>query len=147
VSRRTPPLRRLAASSDGASAVEFALLAPVFIALMIGVVEVGIYMQNYNAVRSLAGDAARFAAVEYQKNNVATESTLETNIQAMGVASPYNLNNDLLVVDVDEVIPSRVDGAREFDLDITYSLPDIIGGTTIDNITLNYSRPLFVLDN
>ena len=140
-------LRRLAASTRGASAVEFALLAPVFIALMIGVVEVGIYMQNYNAVRSLAGDAARFAAVEYQKNNLATESTLEVNIQAMGVASPYNLNNDLLVVDVNEVIPSRVNGAREFDLDITYSLPDIIGGTSIDNITLNYSRPLFVLDS
>jgi Flp pilus assembly protein TadG len=140
-------LRRLAASTRGASAVEFALLAPVFIALMIGVVEVGVYMQNYNAVRSLAGDAARFAAVEYQKNNLATESTLETNIQAMGIASPYNLNNNLLVVDVNEVIPSRVNGAREFDLDITYSLPDIIGGTSIDNITLNYSRPLFVLDS
>jgi Flp pilus assembly protein TadG len=139
-------LRRLAASTRGASAVEFALLAPVFIALMIGVVEVGVYMQNYNAVRSLAGDAARFAAVEYQKNNVVTESTLETNIQAMGIASPYNLNNNLLVVDVNEVIPSRVNGAREFDLDITYNLPDIIGGTTVDNITLNYSRPLFVLD-
>jgi Flp pilus assembly protein TadG len=139
-------LRRLAASTRGASAVEFALLAPVFIALMIGVVEVGVYMQNNNAVRSLAGDAARFAAVEYQKHNVVTESTLETNIQAMGIASPYNLNNNLLVVDVNEVIPSRVNGAREFDLDITYNLPDIIGGTTVDNITLNYSRPLFVLD-
>lgn len=138
--------RRLAASQRGASAVEFALLAPVFIALMFGVVEVGVYMQNYNAVRSLASDAARFAAVEYQKNNVVSEGTLEANIQAMGIESPYNLNNALLVVDVNEVTPSRVNGAREFDLDITYSLPDFIGGTKIDNITLTYSRPLFVLD-
>ena len=139
-------LRRLTASERGASAVEFALLAPVFISLMLGVVEVGLYMQNYNAVRSLAGDAARFAAVEYQKNNVVTEEALEANIKAMGLAAPYSLMDSQLTVTVTEVSPARVNGAREFDLDIDYALPDIIGGTTIDNFTVSYSRPLFVLD-
>ena len=139
-------LSRLAASERGSSAIEFALLAPVFISLMIGVVEVGIYMQNHNAVRSLASDAARFAAVEYQKNNALTEATLEANIQAMGLASPYNLNNSQLTVTVTEVTPARVNGAREFDLDISYALPDIVGFMTVDNFTINYSRPLFVLD-
>ena len=139
-------LRRLTASERGASAVEFALLAPVFISLMLGVVEVGLYMQNYNAVRSLAGDAARFAAVEYQKNNVVTEDALEANIKAMGIASPYGLMDSQLTVTVTEVSPARVNGAREYDLDIDYALPDIIGGTTIDNFTVSYSRPLFVLD-
>ena len=139
-------LRRLTASERGASAVEFALLAPVFISLMLGVVEVGLYMQNYNAVRSLAGDAARFAAVEYQKNNVVTEEALEANIKAMGLAAPYSLMDRQLTVTVTEVSPARVNGAREYDLDIDYALPDIIGGTTIDNLTVSYSRPLFVLD-
>lgn len=139
-------LRRLTASERGASAVEFALLAPVFISLMLGVVEVGLYMQNYNAVRSLAGDAARFAAVEYQKNNVVTEEALEANIKAMGLAAPYSLMDSQLTVTVTEVSPARVNGAREYDLDIDYALPDIIGGTTIDNFTVSYSRPLFVLD-
>jgi Flp pilus assembly protein TadG len=139
-------LRRLGASERAASAIEFALLAPVFIGLMLGVVEVGIYMQNYSAVRSLAGDAARFAAVEYQKNNVTSETTLEDSITAMGIASPYNLMASQLVVDVNEVSPARVNGAREFTLDITYSLPDIIGGTTLDDFDVTYSRPLFVLD-
>ena len=139
-------LRRLTASERGASAVEFALLAPVFISLMLGVVEVGLYMQNYNAVRSLAGDAARVAAVEYQKNNVVTEEALEANIKAMGLAAPYSLMDSQLTVTVTEVSPARVNGAREYDLDIDYALPDIIGGTTIDNFTVSYSRPLFVLD-
>lgn len=138
-------LRRLAASERGASAVEFALLAPVFFGLMLGVVEVGLYMQNHNAVRSLASEASRFAAIEYQKNNLITEDVLEANIQAIGVASPYNLNASRMVVTVTEVSPARVNGAREFDLDISYALADIIGGTTIDNFTVNYSRPLFVL--
>ena len=138
-------LLRLLRDRRAASAVEFALLAPIFFAMMFGVVAVGIYMQNYNAVRSLAGDAARFAAVEYQKNNKITAETLETNIQAMGISKPYFLSNTRLVVDVNEVTPARVNGAREFDLDISYALPDIIGGIAIDNITLTYSRPLFVL--
>jgi Flp pilus assembly protein TadG len=139
-------LRRLTASERGASAIEFALLAPVFLGLMMGVVEVGLYMQNYNAVRSLAGDSARFAAIEYQKNNSVTNVSLEANIRNMGVASPYNLLNSQLTVTVTPVNPSRVNGALEFDLDIAYALPDIIGGTTLDDFTITYSRPLFVLE-
>lgn len=139
-------LRRLIGEKRAASAVEFALLAPVFLGLMMGVVEVGIYMQNYNAVRSLAADSARFAAVEFQKNNRISETTLQDNITSLAIASPYKLNRDLLDVAVTEVIPSRVNGAREFTLDINYDLPDIVGGTSIDNFTLSYSRPLFVLD-
>ena len=139
--------RRLVANEVGASAVEFALLAPIFLSLMLGVVEVGLYMQNYNAVRSLASDASRFAAVEYQKNNVISESVLEANIQAMGVGLPYNLIDEQLEVTVTEVSPARVNGAREFDLDIEYALPDIIGGMTIEAFTIEYSRPLFVLDD
>jgi len=138
-------LLRLARNQRGGAAIEFALLAPVFIALMMGVVEVGIYMQNYSAVRSLATDASRFAAVEYQKNNQITESTLETNIRSMAIASPYNLNDDRLTVAVNEVSPSPINGARQFSLTLTYDLPDIVGGTSIDNISIDYSRQLFVL--
>lgn len=137
---------RLKGCRRGASAIEFALLAPVFFGLMIGVVGVGVYMQNYNAVRSLASDASRFAAVEFQKNNAINEDTLEDNISAMAVASPYNLNPTLLNVQVTEVVPARVNGAREFTLDITYNLPEIISWAGLDNIQLTYSRPLFVLD-
>ena len=139
-------LARLRDDSRGASIIEFALLAPFFLSLMIGVVEVGLYMQNYSAVRSLAGDAARFAAVEYQKNNTVSESSLEANVMAMGVTVPYNLAANRLTVEIEEVTPARVNGAREFDMDISYALPDLIGGTTIDNFTIEYSRPLFVLD-
>ena len=143
---RALPFRRLRRDSAGSSAVEFALLAPVFLGLMFGVVEVGVYMQNYNAVRTLAGDAARFATVQYQRNNQVSETTLEDNIAVMGIASPYNLDSNRLTVDVNEVTPSPVDGARQFDLDLSYALPDIIQGTSIDNITITYSRQMFVLD-
>jgi Flp pilus assembly protein TadG len=138
-------LKPLLRNERGSSAVEFALLAPLFFALMFGVVEVGIYMQNYNAVKSLASDAARFAAVEYQKNNKITETTLEENIHSMGLGSPYLLSPDRLTVEVVEVTPSPVDGARQFTLTLTYDLPDFVGGTSVDDVTLDYSREIFVL--
>jgi Flp pilus assembly protein TadG len=136
---------RLRRDERGASVIEFALLAPVFIGLMMGVVQVGLYMQNLNAVRSLGTDAARFAAVEYQKNNKISEATLEANIRALATATPYNLTSSRLVVEVDEVTPSPVTGARQFDLTLTYNLPDIVGGISIDNVSLSYERQIFVL--
>lgn len=143
----TDLLKRLARDGRGGSAVEFALLAPVFIALLMGVLAVGLYMQNYNAVRSLATDAARFAAVEAQKNNMTVflGTTLEDNIKLLGSASPYHLDTTRLDVDINEVTPSPVDGARQFDLTLTYDLPDLIGGISIDNVSLSYSRQIFVL--
>lgn len=134
-------------NSRGASAVEFALLAPVFFGLLFGVFEVGIYMQNYSAMRSLASDAARFAAVEYQKKNQVSATTIEDNVESMGISSPYFLRASQLTVDVTEVTPSIVNGARQFSMVITYDLPPIAGGITIDALTLTYSRPIFVLNS
>lgn len=139
--------RAIAKDARGASVVEFALLAPLLLALMFGVVSVGVYMQNSNALRSLASDASRFATVEYQKDNAISAANLERNIKAMGISSPYFLSEKRLTVSVTEVGTSRVNGAREFDLDLTYDLPDLFGGTSIDDINLTYSRPLFVLDS
>lgn len=138
-------MKRVWRNSRAASAVEFALLAPVFFGLLFGVIEVGIYMQNYNAVRSLASDAARFAAVEYQKNNQVSATTIENNIQSMGVSAPYFLQASQLTVSVTEVTPSTVDGARQFTLNLSYALPELIGGIKVDALTLTHSRPMFVL--
>jgi len=125
--------------------VEFALLAPFFLGLLFGVIEIGVYMQNYNAIRSLASDAARFAAVEYQKKNQISETTIADNVEAMGIGAPYFLNADQLEIDVTPVTPSSVNGARQFALTITYERPQLVGGISLDALTLTYSRPVFVL--
>lgn len=143
---RSQLFARLRKNEHGGTMLEFALLAPAFMALLIGLFEVGIYMQNYNAVRSLAADAGRFAAVEYQRNNEIGEETLQSNITAMAIAEPYNLQSSRLKVEVDEV-SSRVSGAHEFQLGLTYALPDFLGSIGAANIEIEYERPLFVIDN
>lgn len=125
--------------------LEFALLAPVFIGLLMGVLEVGLYMQNYNAVHTLATDASRFVAVEYQKNNALTTGTMEDDIVNMGTGGAYNLSSDRLTADVQEVTPSPVDGAREFTLTLSYRLPPIAGSIALNAFTISDTRTIFVL--
>lgn len=139
-------LLRIGRDRTGGALIEFALLAPVFIMMLVGVLQIGVYMQNYSAVRSLAAEAARFAVVEYQKSNNMSEADLEANVNAMAVDAPFNLQPGSLQVDLEQVT-SPVDGARKFDMNLTYSAPNFLSGFGIDDLTLEYSRPVFVVDN
>ena len=56
-------LRRLLRARDGATAVEFALVAPVFILFCLGIVEGGRMMWIRNSVQTAADEAARYAMV------------------------------------------------------------------------------------
>jgi Flp pilus assembly protein TadG len=52
-------VRRLAMESDGAAALEFAILAPVFMLFAAGLLAYGIYFGAAHSVEQLAADAAR----------------------------------------------------------------------------------------
>jgi Flp pilus assembly protein TadG len=56
-------LRRLLRARDGATAVEFALVAPVFILFCLGIVEGGRMMWIRNSIQTAADEAARYAMV------------------------------------------------------------------------------------
>lgn len=53
--------RRFARSANGATAVEFAMIAPIFIAFMLGMTAYGIYFGAAHSVQQLSADAARVA--------------------------------------------------------------------------------------
>ena len=129
----------------GASAVEFALLAPVFFTMFIGVFQVSVYLQNYNAVRSLASDAVRIVTVEYQKDNNLTPDQIESIVLGMAVNAPYLLDTDRITIDVQQEGTSRVNGATEFDIDITYAEEDWLPFVDLPDLTMQYTRPIFVV--
>lgn len=58
--RRRTNLRKIGDES-GTSAIEFALLSPVFILLLLGMVAYGIYFGASNSLQQIAADAARTA--------------------------------------------------------------------------------------
>ena len=142
-----PPRRllgRIRRDGRGAVLVEFALLAPVILTLLFGVVQVGIHMQNYNAVRNLAADGARFAVVEYQRGNALSTTAIRAAILAQGFGPKYNLNSNLLAVNVTQPA-TRIAGLREMRIRVTYDAPDFLAFVDGDALQIVYERPVFLV--
>ncbi len=54
-------IHRLCANEAGTSAIEFAILAPIFIFLLMGMIAYGIYFGASHSVAQISADAARVA--------------------------------------------------------------------------------------
>jgi Flp pilus assembly protein TadG len=139
-------LETLARDSRGAVLVEFAIIGPVFIVLLFGVLQAASWMQNYNAVRSAASDAARKVLVQYQRDNELNQSQIESLVVSTAVNSPYYLHSDGLTVSAADAGTQRVAGAREINLNITYTPKIFLPLVRLNSFNVQYSRPIFVVD-
>ena len=138
-------LQRLRENRDGAAIIEFALLAPVMLILMIGVFHIAITMQNYNALRSVTSDAARQVTVAYQTGNELNTDEIHAMIVAEATGPAYLLDTDQIEINVEPAEESRVDGTTEFAIEVSYTLDDWMPFTDYDETTLTYTRPVFVV--
>ena len=137
----------LARDTRGGTIVEFALLAPVFLGLLLGVLQIGLGMQSYNALRGVSADVARNTVVEYQVSNKVTSEQIRQQVLAVAIAEPYMLQGDALRVTVVEPTDQRVDGATEFEMAIEYDVPSVTTLMGFAAPTISYTRPIFVLDD
>ena len=136
--------KRLARDERGGTLVEFALVSPIMLTLLFGVVQVGLHVQNANAVRNLAADGARAAVVEYQRGNSLSANQIAAEIRARGVGPKYNLNLDRLDVVVTEEA-SRIGGVDEMSIAISYDMPNYLAFVDLSDLTIEYERPVFLL--
>lgn len=137
----------IARNEDGATIIEFALLGPVVLGLMIGVIQLGMAMQSYNAIRSVTAETARYALVEYQKGNTPTNAAIRTTALNIADGPPYLLMRDDLVVQVSDATTQRVDDAKELTVNVQYQVPNILPFFDWVRPTVNHTRPIFLLDN
>lgn len=138
-------LPRLAGDRRGAVAVEFALLIPVLLGLMLGIMQVGIGMQNYNALRAISADVARYAVVDAQASvSRRTDVDLENWATTRATGPIYHLHAANLTVDVADAATQRVPGANEKTITLTYSVNSVIAFLGVGDLTLSYSRPVFL---
>ena len=117
--------RRLIADETGAAAIEFAILAPLIITMLLGVLAVGVQMQNYNAVRNVAGDVGRYTIVEYQKSNKLSADQIRDVATAIAESGKYNLQPENLDVQV-VLADTAVANAKQFQITVTYQAPDLL---------------------
>ena len=135
--------RRLAANSAGAAVIEFALLGPIMIAMILGILWVGVQMQAYNGLRSAASDAGRYAVVEYQKSNKLTPTQLSEVVATMASRAPYNLASDRLDVAVTQQA-SPVANVKKFDITISYTAPSFLDFIGVGSPLQSFTQTVFV---
>lgn len=142
----TQALRRLFADDRASVVVEFGLIAPAFLTMLLGVFQVGIWMQSYNAMRDSIAETARDISVEYQTDNKLTDSQIQDVALAVATTKPYMLDVDNTKVTVDKAgAPAQlIPGTRKMTLTIDYQTPSFLGVIGIDGPKLEYSRSLFV---
>jgi Flp pilus assembly protein TadG len=135
---------------SGSVMVEFAIIGPALLAMLFGVLQFGIGMQNYNALRAISADVARYAVVDAQDAAAQSDMTMrDTNSEledyAKEIASvpPYGLQASRLTVTITSV-PTRVEGASERTIDLRYNVPSMLGMIGINSIPISYSRPVFI---
>ena len=103
-----PVFSALLRDERGSMVVEFGLLAPVFLMLVFGMLQVAFYMQHLNAVQSLASDGARFVMIEYQKNNPLSNDQIREVLLSRATSQQYLLDTDRVQITVDRSGASRV---------------------------------------
>ena len=137
--------KALRSDERGTTIIEFALLAPIIIGLFMGAIQIGISMQAQNSLRGVASDTARFAVVEYMKENKVTDSAIRLRALLIAQSSPYLLN-DSVNVTVTPVATPRVHGTHEKTLTITYTPPQVLPFFDFTSEQMSFSRPIFVID-
>lgn len=130
---------------SGTAIIEFALLAPMMFSLIFGIIQIGISMQAYNAMRSVASDTQRYALVEFEKKNEVADAAIETQAKSIAASDAYLLGSNFNAT-VTSVVTSRVFGAHEKTLTVTYTPPNLMPFFNWVSPQLSYSRPIFVID-
>lgn len=138
---------RLARDETGSSVVELGLLAPLMCSLLLGVLQVGIGMHSYNALRGIAGDVARYAVVQYQTDNELNNSQLQEYARSVATSPTYGLQDADVRVTIANAATQRVAGAKELSLTLEYKIDSYLGVIGIPDFTIGFSRPIFVLDD
>jgi Flp pilus assembly protein TadG len=140
-------IRRLRRDGKGAVAIEFALVGPAFIVMLLGVLQVGIALQNYNALRNVSADVARYAMVQSSTGNNLSNSQLRDIAISTARGAPYLLTSSRMNATVTTATTQRVAGATELTLNVTYQIPTLLDSMGLRGPYITYSRPIFLTDN
>lgn len=140
-------LCRLRDDCRGAAVVEFAMIGPILLILLFGVLQVGMALQNYNAVRNVSADVARYAMVQHQSGNNLSNSQVQTYAINHAQGAPYLLQANRVNAIITTAATQRVTGAQELQITVTYQVDSMLDFAGIGGPFVTYTRPIFLLDN
>ncbi len=136
-------LQRLRASRSGSTIIEFAILAPAIITLFMGILQVGIWMQSYNALRSIAAETGRYTAIQYQKSNNISNIDMATWARDRAKAV-YLFDSTEISTDVTDAATQQIAGVTEKTLTLTAVNTSYLSVIGVTDGTIIFKRPIFV---
>lgn len=138
-------LRRFRRSRRGSVAVEFALVAPVFFALLFAIIEVAIVFFADQVLETIAENSARMVMTGQAQNAAYTQAQFKTYVCGQ-IPALFNCNN--VYVDVESypafanvTLNSHIDGSGNFVNNMQYS-PGGAGNIVV--VRLFYQWQLYV---
>ena len=139
VSRTMQP-RQLARCRSGTSAIEFAIVAPILILLLFGMVAYGIYLGASHSVQQIAADAARTAVAGLDENE--RISLADSYIEHNADDYPF-VDRSKLALDIKD----NPADTNEFTVAISYDardLPiwDLLPGLPLPGMTIRHSSTI-----
>lgn len=139
-------LKRIQADKRGSALIEFAILAPALIGMMLGIMFIGLQVMSYNSLRSISSDVARYTLVEYQKTAFKPGVT-EIREQALAIAlnPPYSFDDDDLSIAVTKP-NSDISGTEKFTATITYTPYNPVEFMGVPGPTMVETRSIYVPD-
>lgn len=120
-------------SEKGQAAVEFALVLPILLLLIFGIIDFGRVLYTKNALTSLSQEAARHASIYYSSEN-------DTALQNYVINNAGTLDTSSFTGNVVTFSPSRNSGS-DVNVTLTYRLYYI---TPIVNIIPGFSNPISI---
>jgi len=111
-------IRKRAEGEKGQSLAEFALLLPVLIILLVGIVEIGWGLNSYLTVVDGARDGARLGS---------KGSATDAEITALIVRETERLEGGIAPSDISIVRATAADGSTSIDVEICYNHALIMG--------------------
>lgn len=138
-------LRRFRRSRRGSAAVEFALVAPVFFALLFAIIETALVFFAGQVLETITQNSARVIMTGQAQTAAYTQAQFATYVCSQ-VPALFNCNN--IYIDVESypaftnvTINSQIDGSNNFINNMQYS-PGGPGDIVV--VRLFYQWPLFV---
>lgn len=135
MTRLLPFLRRLRSHERGAGLVEFALVAPVLFAFLLGIAELGILFLANAGLTSAVEDAARYATIYPRPSQSAITSRISANRWGLNAA---NITGPTVTFNT-TANPKYVDISMSYNVTIYY----VLGSKTI---TLTQTRRAYCTD-
>ena len=136
-------MQRFRERQQGASLVEFAVVMPLFLLLLFGVIESGYLFAQLNETRNAAREGARIAVVDYGDSSaIVGETCNRATLTAGGATIAISTTGDVTDPISDPTASVTVEVNKSYD-SITGFLDPFFQGNSLDSsVTMRVERPL-----